>query len=249
VIQAIAAFADNYIWAITDDQQRLAAVVDPGDAAPVLDFLQRHQLELAAILITHHHADHAGGVAALKAASQGVSAPQGLRVYGPAAEAIPGITDPLREGDSVVLGELDCAFQVIEVPGHTRGHIAFFGQHQHAPVLFCGDTLFAAGCGRLFEGSAEQMWASLQKLAALPEQTAVYCAHEYTLANLRFASVAFPHRREIANRLTHVKLLRDQGRITLPSTIALERSTNPFLLCSSAQAFADLRQQKDSFRG
>jgi hydroxyacylglutathione hydrolase len=249
VIQAIAAFADNYIWAITDDQQGLAAVVDPGDAGPVLDFLQRHRLKLAAILITHHHGDHTGGIAGLKAAYQSTPMIKDLRVYGPAAESIPGMTDPLHEGDALVLDGLDCALQVIEVPGHTRGHIAFYGHHHGAPVLFCGDTLFAAGCGRLFEGSAAQMWASLQKLAGLPEQTAVYCAHEYTLANLRFACAAYPHHREIANRLEEVKSLRDQQRITLPSTIALERTTNPFLLCANAQTFADLRQQKDSFRG
>lgn len=249
MIQAIAAFADNYIWAITDDQQGLAAVVDPGDARPVLDFLQRHRLQLAAILVTHHHGDHTGGIAALNAAHQHSSTPNGLRVYGPAAESIPSITDPLREGDVVVLGELGCTFQIIDVPGHTQGHIAFYGDHHDAPVLFCGDTLFAAGCGRLFEGTAEQMWASLQKLAGLPGQTAMYCAHEYTLANLRFASAAYPHHREITDRLAHVALLRDQERITLPSTIALERATNPFLLCANAQAFAQLRRQKDSFRG
>lgn len=249
MIQAIAAFADNYIWAITDDQQGLAAVVDPGDAGPVLDFLQRHRLRLAAILVSHHHGDHTGGIAGLKAAHQSAAVPEGLRIYGPAAESIPDITDPLREGDSIVLDGLDCRLQVIEVPGHTRGHIAFYGQHQAAPVVFCGDTLFAAGCGRLFEGSAAQMWTSLQKLASLPEQTAVYCAHEYTLANLRFACAAYPHHRAIANRLAEVKSLRDQERITLPSTIAVERSTNPFLLCADAQAFAELRQQKDSFRG
>ena len=249
MIQAIAAFADNYIWAITDDQQGLAAVVDPGDAGPVLDFLQHHRLRLAAILVSHHHGDHTGGIAGLKAAHQSASLPEGLRIYGPVAESIPDITDPLREGDSIVLDGLNCTLQVIEVPGHTRGHIAFYGHHQAAPVLFCGDTLFAAGCGRLFEGSAAQMWASLQKLASLPEQTAVYCAHEYTLANLRFACAAYPHHREIADRFNEVKSLRDQGHITLPSTIAVERSTNPFLLCANAQAFAELRQQKDSFRG
>ncbi len=249
MIQAIAAFADNYIWAITNDQQGVAAVVDPGDAGPVLDFLQRHRLKLAAILVSHHHGDHTGGIAGLKAAHQSTFVAEGLRIYGPAAESIPDITDPLREGDSLVLGGLDCALQVIEVPGHTRGHIAYYGHHQGTPVLFCGDTLFAAGCGRLFEGSAAQMWTSLQKLAGLPGQTAVYCAHEYTLANLRFACAAYPHHRAIADRFAEVKSLRDQQRITLPSTIALERMTNPFLLCGNAQAFAELRQQKDGFRG
>ncbi len=200
-------------------------------------------------MVCSDHGDHTGGIAGLKAADQSTSSPGGLRIYGPAAESIPDITDPLREGDSVVLAGLDCALQVIEVPGHTRGHIAFYGHHQAAPVLFCGDTLFAAGCGRLFEGSAAQMWTSLQKLAGLPEQTAVYCAHEYTLANLRFACAAYPHHREIANRFAEVKSLRDQQRITLPSTIAVERSTNPFLLCADAQAFAELRLQKDNFRG
>ncbi len=249
MIQAIEAFADNYIWAITDDQQGCAAVVDPGDPAPVMEFLRAKSLTLAAILVTHHHADHTGGIATLAAHAPRPNSAADLPVFGPAGEPIAGIQHPLREGDRVSLPELNCSFDVIEVPGHTRGHIAYFGRHDRQQILFCGDTLFAGGCGRIFEGTADQMWASLKKLASLPDETAVYCAHEYTLSNLRFACAARPTIPEIAHRYTQVHALREHGKITLPSTIGLERQTNPFLLCENADQFAAMRSHKDQFRG
>ena len=170
----VPAFEDNYIWLICDG--RYAAVVDPGDAEPVLGHLSRHGLRLAAILITHHHGDHTGGIEALLRHAA-------VPVYGPRKENIPGITNPVGTGDTVRLPELGVEFAVLDVPGHTAGHIAYYG----ANSLFCGDTLFTCGCGKLFEGTPAQMHASLQKFAALPDDTQVYCAHEYTLENIRFA--------------------------------------------------------------
>lgn len=215
----------------------------------MLSALAERGLGLAAILITHHHADHTGGIAELIE-----KAPRFQRqrpaVYGPAHEPIEALTCRLHEGDVVELAALNARFSVLEVPGHTRGHIAYFGFCNSAdPVLFCGDTLFAAGCGRVFEGSHEQMWASLQKLAGLPEATAVYCAHEYTLSNLRFAMHARSGNPAIAARLEKVIQLRQANQITLPSSIGQELLTNPFLLCSDAKDFADYRRRKDVFRG
>ncbi len=250
MIQAIPAFDDNYIWTITGNKPGLAAVVDPGDPEPVLAFLQAHGLRLSAILITHHHGDHTGGIAALQQQAPRDNAGSPLPVFGPAREEIPGVNHPLREGDVVALDELQLSLRVLEVPGHTRGHIAYFGRcadQEH--VLFCGDTLFAGGCGRLFEGSAQEMWSSLQKLAALPSDTAVYCTHEYTLANFKFARHVRPDDLHIARRYEEVIRLRGAEQITLPSRIGLERQTNPFLLCADADGFADMRRQKDHFRG
>ena len=250
MIQAIPAFDDNYIWAITGNKSGLAAVVDPGDAKPVLEFLQARGLELAAILITHHHGDHTGGIAALQEYACQSAKGSTVPVFGPATEHIAGVNHPLGEGDVVDLAALQLRLRVIEVPGHTRGHIAYFGRcidQDH--VLFCGDTLFAGGCGRLFEGSAEQMWSSLQTLAALPVDTAVYCTHEYTLANFAFARHVRPDDPHIARRYEEVSKLRATHQITLPSSIGLERKTNPFLLCADAKDFAEMRGQKDRFRG
>ncbi len=254
-IDALPAFSDNYIWLLQDSAQQRCAVVDPGDAAPVLAWLDAHPgWQLSDILITHHHHDHVGGITRLKAAT-------GARVLGPARENIPERDQELSQGDRVeVLGH---RLQVIEVPGHTLGHIAYYQPEQD--WLFCGDTLFAAGCGRLFEGSPEQMYDSLQRLAALPEQTQVYCTHEYTLSNLRFAQAAEPDNTQIAERLRQVAAWREAGLISLPSTLALERATNPFLRCdepavqatidrregvadrSNAQVFSRLRAWKDNF--
>ncbi|MFN7779748.1 MAG: hydroxyacylglutathione hydrolase [Betaproteobacteria bacterium] len=219
-IEPIPAFADNYIWLLTQGDR--AAVVDPGDAAPVLDALRARQLRLAAILVTHHHGDHGGGVPAL--------ATPGVPVYGPAGETIPGRTHALVEGDAIEV--LGTEFQVLDVPGHTGGHIAYYARDMQA--LFCGDTLFAAGCGRLFEGTPAQMVGSLAKLAALPPATRVYCAHEYTLANLRFARAVEPDNAALAARSERCAALRASGTPTVPSTLAEELATNPFLRCEVA---------------
>jgi hydroxyacylglutathione hydrolase len=251
MIRAIPAFADNYIWIIENesDSAGAAAVVDPGQAAPVLADLAQRGLALAAILVTHHHADHTGGIDELIE-----KAPwhQGQRplVYGPAQEPIEGLDCRVYEGDVVEIAALNTRFSVIEVPGHTRGHIAYFGFcDSAAPVLFCGDTLFAAGCGRVFEGSHEQMWDSLQKLARLPANTAVYCAHEYTLANLKFAQHVLADNPAIGARLAAVTRLRANNEITLPSSIEQELLTNPFLLCRDSSDFTRFRKLKDGFRG
>ncbi len=217
----VPAFKDNYLWVIDDG--KFAVVVDPGDAAPVIDYLTSRALELTAILVTHHHGDHIGGIAALLdwfAASS-------VTVYGPALETIPGISVALTEGAHVAIEQPSLALRVIDVPGHTAGHIAYFAETPG--WLFCGDTLFAGGCGRLFEGTAAQMRASLAKLTALPAATQVFCAHEYTLANLRFATAVEPNNRELNSRLAVDTAKRERGEPTVPSTIGLERLTNPFL--------------------
>lgn len=229
----IPAFADNYIW--TMRQGRSAVVVDPGDAAPVLDYLDREQLWLTAILATHHHNDHVGGVRALVARFP-------VPVLGPANETIPARTRALREGDVVDVPGLPVTLRVLDIPGHTAGHIALFGDVNGEPSVFCGDTLFAAGCGRLFEGTPQQMWTSLSSLAALPAATRVYCGHEYTLANLRFALAVEPHNAAIWNRQTREEEKRKQGSPTLPSTIELERETNPFLRAPIAAVHAAAEQ-------
>ncbi len=217
-IDPIPAFMDNYIWVIRNSQH--AAAVDPGDAAPLLDYLESEHLDLVAILNTHHHADHVGGNLELKERFS-------CSIYGPATESIPGLTHPVNGGDKVALPELGMDFEVIDIPGHTLGHIAYYGND----ALFCGDTLFGCGCGRVFEGTMEQMHASLEKLSSLPENTRVYCAHEYTLANIRFAKAVEPYNEAILNREMEDAELRKRGLPTLPSTISLERSTNPFLRC------------------
>lgn len=220
-IHALHAFSDNYIWLLQDLSTRNCAVVDPGDAAPVLDWLKQNpDWQLTDILITHHHNDHVGGVVAIKQAT-------GARVSGPASEIIPARDVALNDNDQVSV--LGLTFDVLLVPGHTSGHIAFYHADADQPLLFSGDTLFAAGCGRLFEGTPEQMHEALTRLAALPAHTAVYCAHEYTLSNLRFAKAVEPDNRDIAERFEHVSRLRQENRISLPTHLALENLTNPFL--------------------
>ena len=213
---AIPAFRDNYLWLIQDGVH--AAVVDPGDGPAVLAALAKHGLTLTAILLTHHHADHIGGVPTLLAHAA-------VPVFGPRGEAIAAVTHPLGEGARVDVPGLDLSLTVLDIPGHTAGHIAYL----HAPWLFCGDTLFGAGCGRLFEGTPAQMLHSLARLAALPDDTLVYCAHEYTLANLGFALAAEPDSDAIATRQQADSARRARSEPTVPSTIGLEKATNPFL--------------------
>ncbi|WP_192954846.1 hydroxyacylglutathione hydrolase [Gallaecimonas mangrovi] len=212
----ISAFKDNYIWAIETGHNSVA-VVDPGDAEPVLAALDQRQLTLSAILITHHHRDHTGGI---KTLTETYSVP----VYGPGNEQIAGITHPVTEGDQVHL-QARLPLQVLCVPGHTLGHIAYHGEQ----MLFCGDTLFSGGCGRMFEGDAPTMYSSLQKLAALADETRVYCAHEYTQANLAFAKRIEPLNQALVMYMEKVEALRQQGLPTVPSTLAQERAVNPFL--------------------
>ncbi|MFZ5568234.1 MAG: hydroxyacylglutathione hydrolase [Pseudomonadota bacterium] len=248
------AFDDNYIWMLHDGHQAL--VVDPGDAQPVLQALQARHLQLQAILVTHHHADHVGGVAELRAAT-------GATVHGPAGEDMPEPLQRYSEGD--VLDLLGLRFEVLDVPGHTAGHIAWYcPDADGTPVLFCGDTLFSGGCGRLFEGTPAQMLASLDKLAALPGNTRVCCAHEYTLSNLRFARAVEPGNTALQQYMQHCESLRARQQPTLPSTLAVERDINPFLRTrepavlqavqtrtqarDEAGIFAALRLWKNDFR-
>lgn len=219
-LTALSAFSDNYIWMIDDGRE--AIVVDPGESGPVIAALESRQLSLAAILVTHHHADHCGGVDGLRSRLTG-------QVYGPQRESIPQPAVGLSEGDHIEV--LGIGFDVIDVPAHTAGHIAFFHAADEADeaVLFCGDTLFSAGCGRLFEGTAAQMHDSLSKLAALPGDTRVCCGHEYTLSNLKFAHAVEPANTEISRYIERSETLRAKHEPTLPSTIALERQVNPFL--------------------
>ncbi len=252
----IPAFRDNYIWLIRDGAH--AAVVDPGDAAPVFAYLDAEGLELTAIVNTHHHADHVGGNEALLARWP-------VPVLGPAREAIPGRTISLVEGDRVDVAGIGIAFDVLDIPGHTAGHIAFVQTPGRVPAVFCGDTLFAAGCGRLFEGTPAQMWSSLSKLAALSPDMRVYCGHEYTIANLRFALAVEPGNPVLVERRAREQEKRDRGMPTLPSTIGDERATNPFLraaepavkaaaeahakhpLPDAVASFAELRAWKNGF--
>jgi len=215
----VTAFKDNYVWTLRNATH--AAVVDPGEARPVLDCLAREKLGLVAILATHHHPDHVGGIAQIRDQYR-------VPVYGPKNEPIATLTHPVSEGDTVTIPALGVSFSVLDIPGHTRAHIAYYG----AGALFCGDTLFACGCGRLFEGTAEQMYASLQKLRALPDETKVYCGHEYTLANIGFARGVEPQNAALAARESRDRALRQAGKPTVPSTMREERATNPFLRCT-----------------
>jgi hydroxyacylglutathione hydrolase len=239
-IVRIPVLSDNYVWLVHEPVSGETMVVDPALAEPVLAEADRRGWRIGQIWNTHWHPDHTGGNAAIKAAT-------GAIITGPAAEAgrIPTLDRTVREGDRVRLGEAEA--QVLEVPAHTAGHIAYhFAEDE---VLFIGDTLFAMGCGRLFEGSAAQMHANMTRLAALPADTRVYCAHEYTLSNGRFAVTAEPGNADIAGRLRGVEALRAAGEATVPTTIAAERATNPFMRASSVEALAALRAAKDNFRG
>ncbi|KAG0163405.1 hypothetical protein DFQ28_006147 [Apophysomyces sp. BC1034] len=244
----VSALEDNYIWVISNGGD--AAVVDPGDAAPVADFLQRQGLRLTAILLTHHHADHVGGVVELIEAC-GAHGP--ILVYGPRSEAIQAVTHPLNGGDRIHIEALPLELSVLDVPGHTRGHIAYFAQvgDEGAPHLLCGDTLFASGCGRLFEGTPQQMLASLDALAALPDATEVHCAHEYTLSNIAFALAAEPDNADLLAWRDRAQRLRADGWATLPTTMGHEKRVNPFLrshLPAIRQQLADKRHVPTSDR-
>ncbi|MCE8031770.1 hydroxyacylglutathione hydrolase [Billgrantia tianxiuensis] len=252
-VTPIPAFSDNYIWLMRQDTSPEACVVDPGDAEPVIRVLEQEGLTLGSILVTHHHHDHTGGLPELIDRYS-------PKVIGPDNPSIAGLTERVGDGDTCrVMGR---RFDVYEVPGHTLDHIAFFTAGI-PPLLFCGDSLFSAGCGRLFEGSPEQMYRSLQTLAGLPDDTLVFAAHEYTLANLRFAQAADPHNQDVANVLAEAQRARDLDRPTLPSHLAREKRINPFLRCGDPDVratasqhgntdteqatFATLRAWKDSF--
>jgi len=272
---ALPALADNYIWMLRQGSQAL--VVDPGDAAAVCRALDERSLELAGILVTHHHADHVAGLPGLRPRLKGP-------VWGPAGEAIAGVDHPVHEGDRIAV--LGCDWQVLDVPGHTAGHIAYFcdalplsaasaatpfdddaagNATAPAPLLFCGDTLFSAGCGRVFDGTVEALQASVQRLGGLPPATLVCCTHEYTLANLRFAQAVEPDNPEIARHAVRCEALRAAGRPTLPSRMVLEHRINPFLRCDQpavalaarphgaadadpCAVFAALRRWKNTYR-
>lgn len=227
-ITPLPAFDDNYIWMLKNPGASQAVAVDPGDETPVLDWLGENSLTLSAILITHHHYDHVGGIPELKEAFPEV------QVFGPSRESIKGVTELLSEGDRPVIPGLEVDFQVLETPGHTAGHIAYFGEG----ALFCGDTLFAAGCGRVFDGTAAQLANSLQRIAQLPPQTQIYCTHEYTLDNLGFARWVEPESQPIIQRLDLEQNRRKSGEPTLPSTLALELETNPFLRTQTSLVIA-----------
>jgi hydroxyacylglutathione hydrolase len=236
-IVPVPAFSDNYIWLVHDTDSGETAVVDPGDAAAALAEAERRGWTIGQIWNTHWHPDHTGGNTEVKERT-------GCTVSGPAAETIPAIDVALAAGDEIRLGAH--AGRVVEVPGHTLGHIALIFEEER--VAFVGDTIFAMGCGRLFEGTPQQMHQSLQSLTTLPEDTRLYCAHEYTLSNARFAAHCEPGNAAIAERLAKVEELRGRGAITLPTTVAEERATNPFVRTNDWQEFARLRAAKDSFR-
>jgi hydroxyacylglutathione hydrolase len=268
-VQAITAYADNYIWLLSDSH--CAVVVDPGDAEPVIAYLEDQQLSLEAILITHHHADHIGGLADLLhwAEQSGQAQPT---VYGPAGEDIELVSDSLIQGDTIHLDNPACLLWVLDVPGHTAGHIAYYAEIGDQKHLFCGDTLFASGCGRLFEGTPAQMLTSLDKFKNLPDETLVHCAHEYTLSNIKFALTVEPQNQDLLQWKTKAESLRQLGKPTLPTTIAHEKRVNPFLrcdtssvlkavqrhceeeqlkpstICEPVEVFASLRAWKDIYR-
>lgn len=260
-IHPLPAFEDNYIWAIRSGDN--VAVVDPGESAPVLRYLEASGARLCAILVTHRHGDHTEGIAALTAHA----ANAGVPVFGPAQENIAGVTHPVAGGQHVEVPQLGLEFEVIALPGHTRGHVAYYACQGAADgLLFCGDVLFGGGCGRVFEGTMAQMQASLATLAALPAATAVYCAHEYTQANLRFARAVEPDNPALLARIDAVARLRAAGQPSVPSTLADELATNPFLRwdapaviaaaqarrgampCDAIEVFSAIRQWKDGFR-
>jgi len=253
-IITVPAFSDNYIWLICDENQQYAAIVDPGDAGPVITALESNAIEPVAILITHFHADHVGGISGL------LDRYPGLPVYGPASESIPHITHPLKGDETLTIEKIDTEFQLMNVHGHTAGHIAYYGDQK----LFCGDTLFAAGCGRVFNGTLQDLHDSLHKISQLPEDTLIFCAHEYTLDNIGFAKWVEPDSGDLQAREEAAQALIDNDQATVPSLLSLELETNPFLrthlphvaarvaeatgktLNNSSDVFAAMRTWKDT---
>ncbi|MDQ1362685.1 MAG: hydroxyacylglutathione hydrolase [Pseudomonadota bacterium] len=253
-ITPIPAFSDNYIWMLQRSGSSAVVLVDPGETRRILRQVDEQGIRPVALLITHHHADHAGGIAQL------LERFPALEVYGPASENIAGVTHPVRQDDRIDIAEMNISFQILDVPGHTRGHVAYYGEG----VLFCGDTVFACGCGRLFEGTPEQMTESLEKIAALPAATKLYCAHEYTLSNIGFARWVEPDNENLLQRDDDDMARQEKGIPTVPSTLDLELKTNPFLryrvpavkqaaeefagkkLNSDAEVFAAIRRWKDT---
>jgi hydroxyacylglutathione hydrolase len=228
IVTPIPAFDDNYIWCLTNADTGYAVVVDPGDDDPVRAHLEEHALKLAAILVTHKHSDHTGGIRALLAEWPGIP------VYGPKNEPIGTLTERVGEGDCLEIPEIQATFEVLDVPGHTEGHVAYLCGDR----FFCGDTLFAAGCGRVFSGTHEQLHASLAKIAALPPQTRLYCAHEYTLDNLGFAEWVEPDSEAIRQRINRDSAARQRNEPTVPSLLSEELETNPFLRSHVPQVIA-----------
>jgi len=255
---SVPAFSDNYIWLLSNEEKKYAAIVDPGDAQVVLEALEQQQMQAIAILITHHHSDHIGGIAKL------LHKYPDIPVYGPAGESIPNIHYPLDANKPIYLDKLDLNFDILDIPGHTVGHIAYYHADENAKSLFCGDTLFANGCGRVFDGSLKDLHDSLQQIAALPEDTLIYCAHEYTLDNIGFAKWVEPDNQDLDLRQQACWELVDNNHATVPSKLALELKTNPFLrthiptviaraeevanrkLNSASEVFAVLRIWKDT---
>ena len=259
MVTAIKAFNDNYIWALANNNNEKIALVDPGDAAVCIEYIEANNLILSTILITHHHSDHVGGIEKLLEYAKTKS--WSVAVYGPANERIAQLDVTLKENDIVTLAELNCQLNLLDLPGHTKGQIAYYNND----MVFCGDTLFSGGCGRLFEGTPEQMHNSLTKLANLPKNTLIFCAHEYTQANLAFALALEPKNSDLHSYAEQVKLKRQQKQATIPSNIGLERKINPFLRCqessiihaeraytnqkksSDSEVFAAIRAWKDNF--
>lgn len=230
-IDPIEAFQDNYIWLIHNDQNSI--IVDPGDAKPVVSALERKKLNLVAILITHHHADHIGGVIALQEKYPHI------KIFAPQKDKYDFVNISLKNGDEINIPELQINYKIIEIPGHTRGHIAYYDMKN----LFCGDTLFACGCGKIFDGTHEQMYNSLKKISALPKDTKIYCAHEYTKKNIAFALSLNPNDEDLKLRKALISSLKN----TIPSFLEEELKTNPFLKCTSFEAFKKLRDLKDQY--
>jgi hydroxyacylglutathione hydrolase len=237
-IIAVPVLTDNYVWLIHNDDTGETAAVDPSVSDPVLDAAAVRGWSITQVLNTHWHPDHTGG-------NEGIKAATGCTITAPAeAKRVSQVDRVVAEGDRVTVAGAEAV--VWEIPAHTAGHIAYYFEDED--TIFVGDTMFAMGCGRLFEGTAEQMYSNLQRIVALPDHVRIYCGHEYTLANARFAAHAEPENATVSARLDQVKALRDRALITLPTTVAEERGTNPFVRASNVQEFARLRAEKDSFR-